>query len=202
MVQDPIHRSYGNAVRALISAERDDAQQLERALQESEEAHAPEPLLSVLETLRTIAGARGAIARGDLGAAQAVLDRRLERHRRSGMRVFLPDLLALEARVLLGEGRTEGALARLRGARDEAIATECRRSLWRIDYELAALELQMGDLDVATASLAEGDEVVEHIAAHAGREDLAGSFREYSRRFRPDLGEGSSAATAPTRGPR
>lgn len=122
------------------------------------------------------------LARGHLALAQQAYEKAVADSdemvailREAGIRMFLADALYIKGQALLGLSRGDEALAALQEAKDEAEATNSRRILWQILWELSKLEAKRGNSETAAALLDKARDVVSYMAANAG-EELRESF--------------------------
>ena len=110
---------------------------------------------------------------GDFDRAIRVADELIRRLRQYGMRSYLPEVLYLEGKALLGLGREGAARDRLLEARSEAQALGTRRTLWRVLDALGRIER---DPAMAEQLRREAQEIVAYIVEHIDQDGLRASF--------------------------
>jgi tetratricopeptide (TPR) repeat protein len=116
------------------------------------------------------------LAEGDPEHALAAADYFLAGVRRFRIRPSLSEALYVRGRVLLALGRAEEAWTVLSEARAEGAAIGCRRILWRILTTMAVEAARRGDGEAVRRITDEACHHIEHIAAHAGTDELRDSF--------------------------
>lgn len=91
-------------------------------------------------------------------------------------RLFVPDLLYLKGRALLGLGRSQEGYDTVVSAYREARDQNSRRSLWPILVTLADLEVERGEPARAEAMRKQARRVIAYIAHHIGNQRLLKAF--------------------------
>jgi tetratricopeptide (TPR) repeat protein len=108
-----------------------------------------------------------AIVREEYTRALALIQEVLAEMSAHRLRALLPDVLQLQARVLLAQGREEDAFEILTQARDEAQAVNAPLSLWTVLFDLARIKERRGDEAQAQTLRAQAREIVREIAEKA-----------------------------------
>jgi hypothetical protein len=103
----------------------------------------------------------------------AVTDTLLTQSQQHRIRWYVPEVLYMKGKALLGLGREEAGRKRLLEARVEAETLGSRRMLWRILDALSRLE---SDPTRAAASRQEAREIIRYMVAHIDQDDLRASF--------------------------
>ncbi len=114
--------------------------------------------------------------RGNYDEALSITGRMIDHMRKMGQRIFLPDLLHRQGKLLLALERLNDAHEALLQARAEAETMRSRRSLWSILLSLADVEEQLGDSEAAEACRAEARDVVDYLADHMDDPALHAAF--------------------------
>ncbi len=177
--QLPLHRMWLYALLTRVDL-------LSGHLNAAEKAHRDGGIVPSVETLSimfppaapmiSFASVDLALARQQYDIAAEVVDSLLTHLQKTrDARVFVPEVLYLQARALRGQSQIDRALAALNEARAEAQAMGSRRMLWKILAAIGEMEAARGNDAAARAARAEARAEVEYIAAHAP-EDLRESF--------------------------
>jgi hypothetical protein len=116
--------------------------------------------------LVALANGHIALLQCDYARLMDVADVILAGMRQSGVRLYLPDLLHLQAQALLALGQDEPAHAGFLQARAEAEALGSRRMLWQILAALGQIEDRRGNQSEAQSLRRQAREIVEFIAEH------------------------------------
>ncbi|MBI3763062.1 MAG: hypothetical protein HY260_14535 [Chloroflexi bacterium] len=138
-----------------------------------EAADRTHPLVSAAAAL---AACHFALARGDYERAVSTANELLAVARQLRIRLFASDTLYYRGKALMEIGRIDEALASLAEARAEAEALGSCRTLWQILAALSPIEAARGDNAEAASLRRQAQEIVEHIADHAGSDELRESF--------------------------
>ncbi len=94
----------------------------------------------------------------------------------AGMRIFLPDMLILKAKMLLAQGLTSNARIALSEAFNEAKAQGSRRGLVSAICLMALTESEEAGTMETKANYAAGREAIAYLSDHAGTPELQSVF--------------------------
>jgi DNA-binding SARP family transcriptional activator/tetratricopeptide (TPR) repeat protein len=120
-----------------------------------------------------LAESRLTLQQADHKRCVAVTDTLLTQSQQHRIRWYVPEVLYMKGKALLGLGREEAGRKRLLEARVEAETLGSRRMLWRILDALSRLE---SDPTRAAASRQEAREIIRYMVAHIDQDDLRASF--------------------------
>lgn len=119
-----------------------------------------------------------AIYLGKLEIIQGLVGDALEYTRQSKIKLYYPDLLYLNALILVEERQIDEAAGMLRRAEEMADQIGSRRALLSILPVLVEVERELGNHGEAEDALERAIEVIEFIGDHAGSAELRQSFLE------------------------
>ena len=112
------------------------------------------------------------LERGDFEQALEIVNGYLDNL--GGIKILVPDLLNQKARALVGLDQSEQAYKVLENARTLAIEQNCRRILWAILVDMAAIEPKES---VVNELLKEARQIVDYISKNISDPDLLKSFQ-------------------------
>ncbi|MGW8143287.1 MAG: hypothetical protein ACWGN2_02765, partial [Anaerolineales bacterium] len=112
------------------------------------------------------------LERGDFEQALEIVNGYLDNL--GGIKILVPDLLNQKARALVGLNQSEQAYKVLENARTLAIEQNCRRILWAILVDMAAIEPKESAVNEL---LKEARQIVDYISKNISDPDLLKSFQ-------------------------
>jgi tetratricopeptide (TPR) repeat protein len=117
------------------------------------------------------------LAHGQLDQTHRNLEALESRLEARGIRFYLPELLRMKGRTLMGMDEPEMAVSQLRKGRDLALTMGAKRELWHLQLALAEAEVMLGRTSVAEKIWRQAGGVVKGLAESLdGYPELQDSF--------------------------